>query len=65
MLEIHNYDPYQYAGSNPTVHDWGSEAGKKTLATWADEIEAYSTKTGLPIYYGECPTEPEHSWIAQ
>lgn len=59
MLEIHNYDPFTYAGANPTVHSWGSDADRKALSTWVDGIQAYAEKVGLPIYYGEfgCTTE--------
>ena len=53
MLEIHNYDPYKYAGMNPTVHSWGSVADVASLNAWMDAISAWSKKKGLPIYYGE------------
>jgi endoglucanase len=54
MLEIHNYDPFQYALQNPpTVHNWGSDSDIKALNDWMDSIVSWSKKKGLPIYYGE------------
>jgi len=59
MLEIHNYDPFDYAGGKPTVFDWGSDADRKALTTWVDGIEAYAEAHNLAIYYGEfgCTTQ--------
>ena len=53
MLEIHNYDPYKYAGPNPTVHSWGSQNDIAALNKWMDEIGEWSKEKGLLIYYGE------------
>lgn len=53
MLEIHNYDPFKYAGSNPTQHSWGSTSDRKALSGWMDQIDAWSKQNKLPIYYGE------------
>jgi len=39
MLEVHNYDPWKYAGSNPTVHEWGSDEDVKTLTNWMDKLQ--------------------------
>lgn len=53
MLEIHNYDPFKYAGSNPTQLSWGSSSDRNALDTWMTDIDAWSKANGLPIYYGE------------
>jgi endoglucanase len=53
MLEIHNYDPFKYAGGKPTVHSWGSDSDRAALAKWTDDIDEWSKTNGLPIYYGE------------
>ncbi len=55
MLEIHNYDPYHYAGapSAITSHSWGSDADRAALTQWCDQIGNWSENKGVPIYYGE------------
>jgi endoglucanase len=53
MLEIHNYDPFKYAGANPTQKDWGSATDVAALHKWADDIDAWSASNQLPIFYGE------------
>jgi hypothetical protein len=53
MLEIHNYDPYPYAGAKPSQHTWGTAADKAALEAWATDIDAWSKSNKLPIYYGE------------
>lgn len=53
MLEIHNYDPYKYAGANPTQHSWGSDADRAALTEWVDNIDAWRKQKGLAIFYGE------------
>ena len=53
MLEIHNYDPYKYAGPQPTLHEWGSNDDINALKKWMDEISTWSNVNRLPIYYGE------------
>lgn len=53
MLEIHNYDPWFFAGSDPTADSWGSAGDRATLSKWVDGIDAWSKQYGLPIYYGE------------
>jgi len=53
MLEVHNYDPFDYAGADPTVHSWGSSSDRAALNQWVTELDAWSKRTGLPIYYGE------------
>ena len=53
MLEIHNYDPYKYAGPQPTLHEWGSNDDINALNKWMDEISTWSNLNRLPIYYGE------------
>jgi hypothetical protein len=53
MLEIHNYDPFPYAGANPSLHSWGSAADKAALKAWAGDIQTWAAAHELPIYYGE------------
>lgn len=53
MLEIHNYDPFKYAGSSPSQHSWGSASDRKALTHWMDGIDAWAKQKQLPIYYGE------------
>ena len=53
MLEIHNYDPFKYAGAHPTQHSWGSASDRAAMSDWVDGIDAWSKKKRLPIYYGE------------
>jgi endoglucanase len=72
MLEIHNYDPYDYAGLiPPTVHSWGNAADVAKLASWMDAIGNWSAAKGLPIFYGEfgCTTSQtaatgRYTWYA-
>lgn len=56
MLEVHNYDPFNYAGSNPSVFSWGSAADRASLTQWVAELDTWSKQKGLPIYYGEFAT---------
>lgn len=56
MLEVHNYDPFTYAGGSPTVFSWGSAADRAKLTQWVTELDAWSKQKGLPIYYGEFAT---------
>jgi hypothetical protein len=37
MLEIHNYDPFSYAGGKPSKLDWGSAADRAVSETWVGE----------------------------
>lgn len=53
MLEVHNYDPFPYAGGDPTVFSWGSISDRAALSKWVTELDAWSKAKGLPIYYGE------------
>jgi len=53
MLEIHNYDPFKYAGANPSIHSWGSASDRQTLTHWMDGIDEWAKQKNLPIYYGE------------
>jgi endoglucanase len=53
MLEFHNYDPWSYAGAKPSKTSWGSDADRATLASWMDDIDAWSKSKKIPIYYGE------------
>merc|ERR1711871_325470 len=53
MLEVHNYDPYKYAGAKPTVFNWGSDADVTALNSWMDALAQWSRAKGLPIFYGE------------
>ena len=41
MVELHNYDPFKYAGANPSVHSWGSSSDRATLTKWVDDIDAW------------------------
>jgi len=61
MLEVHNYDPFVYAGGDPTVFTWGSSADRAALSKWVEELDAWSTKKELPIYYGEFATTTAQS----
>jgi len=56
MLEVHNYDPFNYAGGNPTVFSWGSSSDRAALSKWVEDLDAWSKEKGLPIYYGEFAT---------
>merc|ERR1719247_2842992 len=41
MLEIHNYDPWSYAGggtSGPSQLSWGSDSDRSALTKWMDDI---------------------------
>ena len=54
MLEIHNYDPFDYAGGKtPTKTSWGSDADRAALREWMDAIGNWSAKTTVPLIYGE------------
>jgi len=53
MLEIHNYDPFKYAGGNPTKFSWGSDSDRQALSAWMSDIDSWSKQKNLPIYYGE------------
>ena len=53
MLEIHNYDPYDFAGRPPTTHSWGSAADFAALRLWMDQIGNWSVSHKVPLYYGE------------
>jgi len=53
MLEVHNYDPFDYAGGSPTVFSWGSASDRAALAQWASGLQAWATQHSLPVYYGE------------
>ena len=55
MLEIHNYDPWKYAGANPTVTSWGSQQDRADLQSWVDEIDAWAKSKGLKIYCESLP----------
>jgi len=52
-IEIHNYDPYDYAGPFPSVHAWGSPADVAKLQTWVNSTKAWAANRSLSIYYGE------------
>jgi len=53
MLEIHNYDPFKYAGANPTQKTWGTAKDEAALQKWVTGIEAWSKTNKMPLYYGE------------
>ena len=57
-LEIHNYDPAQYAMCTSAAlchfgRAWGTEADVNELESWMGEIKIWSESHHLPIYYGE------------
>lgn len=56
MLEVHNYDPFNYAGSDPTVFSWGSSSDRAALSKWVGDLDTWAKDKGLPIYYGEFGT---------
>jgi endoglucanase len=53
MMEIHNYDPFKYAGSNPTQTSWGSDEDYAALNEWVSGMKDWAGNRSLPIYYGE------------
>merc|ERR1712070_853923 len=53
MIEIHNYDPFKYAGSNPTQTTWGSDQDYADFDEWVSEVKYWAGNNSLPIYYGE------------
>jgi len=53
MIEIHNYDPFKYAGSNPSQKSWGSDDDYATLKDWVSSMNDWAGNRSLPIYYGE------------
>jgi endoglucanase len=53
MVEFHNYDPWKYAGANPSQTSWGSDADRSTLSAWMDDIDAWAKAKGHYLYYGE------------
>jgi len=53
MLEIHNYDPWSYAGGHPTQKSWGSDADKAALSLWVSGIQKWSQQYKIQVYYGE------------
>eukprot|EP00466_Bigelowiella_natans_P010569 jgi/Bigna1/134401/aug1.25_g9109 len=65
MLEIHNYDPWNYAGYPTTItkRSWGSDSDIAALNQWMDDIANWSTAKNIPIYYGEfgCTTSQTES----
>lgn len=52
-LEVHNYDPYDYAGPHPSIKSWGSDADKAQTQRWITELQTWSLKRQLAIIYGE------------
>ena len=57
-LEIHNYDPPQYAMCKTASvckfgRTWGTAADLSSLDAWMGAIKAWSQTHHLPIYYGE------------
>eukprot|EP00039_Didymoeca_costata_P005446 m.81725 g.81725 ORF g.81725 m.81725 type:complete len:813 (+) comp12823_c0_seq3:113-2551(+) len=53
MLEVHNYDPFKYAGPNPTDHNWGSEEDKQALQTWIASLKTWAEERKISVLYGE------------
>lgn len=53
LLEIHNYDPFKFAGAHPTQKSWGSDEDYSDLNQWVSTIKDWAKERSLPIYYGE------------
>lgn len=53
MLAVHRYDPWSYAGNSPTKTSWTYDEDFSTMTAWMDDLDAWSTTYGVPIYYGE------------
>jgi endoglucanase len=53
MVHVHSYDPWAYCSTSPTQHSWGSAADRAALADWIGQMDAWSKKYNLPVYYGE------------
>jgi len=53
MLEIHNYDPYNYTNPKPTKFQWGSDQDIQALYKWSNDIDKWSKQNNILIYYGE------------
>lgn len=47
------YDPFKYAGANPSVFSWGSDADRAKLTDWVDKFDEWAKNRSLPVYYGE------------
>jgi endoglucanase len=52
-VEIHNYDPWQYAGGTPTQSSWGSPSDVADLHAWVNSTVAWAARKNRSIYYGE------------
>jgi len=52
-IEIHNYDPYSYAGPNPKKHSWGSPSDRAQTQEWMTQIQEWASSRKLAILYGE------------
>jgi len=63
MVEIHNYDPFKYAGAKPSQKTWGSDKDKAALTEWVDGIDTWAAKKGVKLYYGEfgCSNTQTHA----
>lgn len=53
MIEVHNYDPWSYAGAKPSQTNWGSDDDRSTLSAWMDAVDAWAKNKSLRLYYGE------------
>jgi hypothetical protein len=60
-VEIHNYDPYTYAGPNPTMKSWGTPADVATLQAWVNATQTWASASNISIYYGEFGTTSAQS----
>eukprot|EP00041_Stephanoeca_diplocostata_P002122 m.23497 g.23497 ORF g.23497 m.23497 type:complete len:512 (+) comp12951_c0_seq1:70-1605(+) len=58
-VEVHNYDPYHYAGMFPTEHTWGSAADVAAMTQWMDDLKTWADARNRSVYYGEfgCTTK--------
>jgi len=53
MLEIHSYDPFNYAKIDPTSFFWGSNDDIARMEEWMNNIEKWSDEKDIKIYLGE------------
>lgn len=63
MVEIHNYDPFKYAGAKPSQKSWGSKQDQAKLTQWVNDIDEWASKKSVKLYYGEfgCSNTQTHA----
>ena len=52
-LEVHNYDPYRYAGAHPTTHSWGSASDRAAVEAWVTNLTRWAKEHSRAILLGE------------